>query len=309
MKKEVKAIIAVVVVIWVFVMGFEIGILKGTKDTKAMLSTTQMPTTQYTTTTMPSTQATTVSTEASTSVSATGATDAAATTAAPIPGAATDVSALSKEQITAKVVEYVNKVKAEQNMTAVKKETIQVTVDNCSVPSLTGTVNDVVQKIVGDPSTHTFTFVNGQGTNAAGETVSAHDAIPPSNDAHKDAQLDPSGVASATAKKDANGNTVYTVVLVAESTTISNGVPTHNSGIIGYLNLGAINIPVPGISITEANMNYPGSTVEVTVDSNDKVIKLVNKMPMSGSGTAKVGFTSANAEFSGGLDESWEFSY
>ncbi len=313
MKKEFKGIIAIIVAIWIFVMGFEIGILKGTNDTIEELGSpsapiaTDAPTAESTTET--TTAATTAeSTTAAPDVNADASTSATDPSVAPAPGAA-DPSTMTKEQITAKVVEYINKVKAEQNMTAVKTESITISVDSCSVASLTSTVNDVVQGIVGEPAPpHTFTFVNGQGTDADGNTVSAHDAIPPSNDSTKDAKLDPSGVASATAVKQGD-NTVYTVILVAESTTISNGVPPHNSGVIGYLNLGAIEIPVPGISITEANMNYPNSTVEVTVNSADQVVKLVNKMPMNGSGTAKVTFANATASFSGGLDETWEFTY
>ena len=60
---------------------------------------------------------------------------------------------------------------------------------------------------------------------------------------------------------------------------------------------------------SDSKMQYPGSTVEVTVNPAGQVVKLVNKMPMTGYGAAKVTFASGNANFEGALDEVWEFTY
>ena len=314
MKKEVKAIIAAVLAVWILLMGIEIGALREKKKIAAANSTTNSTTattTQPTTQTpepitpdggnIPGGQTTTPSASAATTPSAT-------TPSAP----AADVSSLSKEQIVAKVAESVNKVKSEQNMTAHKTENITVNLTALSVEGLRSLVNSIIGSLVGEPTDEIINVVNGTATYPDGSTKPVKEAIPPSNDATKDFALSSDGVASATATKQGD-NTVYTVVLVPETTTGSSPVPTHNSKAIGYLNVMSFNSELPsGAQIIDANMSYPGSTVEVTVNSAGQVVKLVNKMPMKGDGTAKAKVVielEGRAEFEGELNEVWEFTY
>ena len=56
-------------------------------------------------------------------------------------------------------------------------------------------------------------------------------------------------------------------------------------------------------------MKYPGSTVSVTVDANDRVIKLYNELPMTGVGKAGIGPAKGSASFKGELKETWDFTY
>lgn len=303
MKKEVKAIIAVVLAVWILLMGIEIGAMREKKKQAggiATVGTTAAPVTEAPTTEAPTTQPQPQTTTQPTVTPP--APDSAAT-----PGTDTDVSTLTKEQIVAKVSEAVNKVKSEQNMTCHKTENITVNLTRLSAESVRGTVNSIISNIVGEPTDETITVANGTATYPDGSTKPVKEAIPPSNDATKDFALTVDGVATATATKQGD-NTVYTVVLVAETTTATAPIPPHNSVAIGYLNLMGLDLP-SGVSITDSKMEYPGSTVEVTVNSAGQVVKLVNKMPMTGYGAAKIAFVSGDADFAGSLDEVWEFTY
>lgn len=308
MKKEMKAIIAVVLAVWILVMGIEIGALRekrkiASADSTTVTTTAPTTTTEAPTTTAPSTTQPTTQTPAVTPSVPGG--QAVPGTSAPVAG---DVSSMSKEEILGKVVEAVNKVKGEQNMTARKKESITINLTGLSIEPARETVNNVIKNIAGEPSDETITVVNGIATYPDGSTKPIKEAIPPSNDVSKDFTLTADGVASAKAEKQGD-NTVYTVVLVEEQTTAASPRPTHNAVAIGYLDLMSVELPSI-VTIIDSNMKYPGSTVEVTVNAEGKVIKLVNKMPMVGDGTAKITLIGeGKAEFEGALDESWEFTY
>lgn len=313
MKKEIKQIIAVVLAVWILVMGIEIGSIREKKKVASVNATstsqTTTETTTTTTTTQPvitTTQPTTTQSQVQPSVQETPdqTSTQAPSTSAP---AAADPSSMSKDEIVNKVSELVNQVKSEQNMTAHKTENIVVNLTSLSAESLRSPVNSVISSIVGEPTDEVIKVANGTATYPDGSTRPVKEAIPPSNEATKDFALTADGVATATAVKQGD-NTVYTVVLVEESTTATNPIPAHNSKAIGFLNLLGLSLP-SGISITDSTMKYPGSTVEVTANAEGKVIKLVNKMPMTGYGAAKIGFVSGDANFEGALDEVWEFTY
>ncbi len=308
MKKEVKGIIAIVLAVWILVMGIEIGSIREKKkiaSASASTATTENTTTTEPTTTAPTTTTPVVQPSTSVPVVTPGVSDTTLPTSAP---AAADPSSMSKEEIVAKVVEAVNKVKGEQNMKANKKETITITLTDLSIPSAKNTVNDIISGIAGEPSDENITVANGIATYPDGSTRPVKEAIPPSNDVTKDFALTADGVLSAKAEKQGE-NTVYTVILVEESTTAASPKPTHNSVAIGYLDLMSVELPSI-VTIVDSNMKYPGSTVEVTVDGQGRVTKLVNKMPMSGDGTAKITLIGeGKAEFEGALDEVWTFTY
>ena len=314
MKKEIKAIIAVVLAVWILVMGIEIGSIREKKKLAATNNTTNSAVQDSTTTTTPSTTepSTPPSTQPSTQPSPQPSTQApvipgvtdAPSSAAP----SADPSSMSKEEILNKVVEAVNKVKNEQNMTAHKTENITVTLTALSIEPARNTVNNVIKELVGEPTDEIITVANGIATYPDGTTKPVKDAIPPSNGVTKDFGLTIAGVKDASASKQGD-NITYTVNLVEEATTAASPKPTHNAVAIGYLDLMSVELPSI-ITIVDSNMKYPGSSVEVTVDGQGRVIKLVNKMPMSGDGTASIKVLGeGKAEFEGALNEVWEFTY
>lgn len=321
MKKEIKVVICVVLSIWFFFMGFELGAYREKKKLSVSTTVAVQPATQnnasLTTalTTAVTTESTTESTlpsVADTSVYPDTGVVTSPSNASTTTKKSTDPSSLSKAEIIAAAKKAIDGVKAEQNMTAVQTENIAITVNDCSVPSALNMVNSIVQKFTGEKSA-TYTFANGQATGVRpdGEAVedegvvSPTQVIPPKN---KNFELTEAGTLEASAKKDGE-NTVYTIKIVEESTTLDSPVPANNSAAIGYLDLTKISDKISGAKITEANMHYPGSTVTATVNKTGKLIKLELYLPMDGYGEAKLAFISGNASFSGSQTETWTFTY
>ena len=294
MKKEIKAIIAVVLAVWFFVMGFELGAYKERKAQSTINTVNPITTTEPTQSTAPSTlppttEPTVLPTEPSTDPSVPAGNDNTTTqkqddTTKPTEK---DPLALSKQEIIAEMNKYVNQVKKEQNMTASTNGTVNVQVTDCSFQAAVGTINSIVTSI-----TDKF----------SGHTVTPWDVVPPTK---KDFSALDAGVASAKVEK-VGENTKYTIVMVAEDTTMDSPVPTYNSTVIGFLDLVSLDIP---INLNKADMHYPGSTVSVVVNPDGKVVEIVNKLPMEGTGAAKLLGREVYASFGGALDETWTFTY
>lgn len=301
MKKEIKVIIAVVLAVWFFVMGFELGVYKE-KKAQSTITVNPITTTQPTpSSTQPTTtEPTTLPTEPSSSSDNNTTTQQQDDTTK---ASEKDPLSLSKEEIIAEVNKYVNQVKKEQNMTASSTSVVNISLTECPVESLTGTINSVINGITEKFSgQETFTFAGGQATDADGNTVTPWDVIPPTG---KDFSALDAGVTSATVEK-VGENTKYTIVMVAENTTMESPVPAFNSTVIGYLDLAGIDLP---FNLTKADMYYPGSTISVVANPEGKVVELTNKLPMEGSGATKFIGKEAVASFAGALDESWTFTY
>ncbi len=305
MKKEIKIAIAVVLSIWFFVMGFELGIYKerkahvqaGNEVVNTVTPSTSQPTTQPTTipTTVPTTQPTTLPPVVDPNQNSTAPTVAPSTDA---PTNNADPSSLSKAQVVEKVNTYMKALKSEQNVQAHKVEKIDVKVVDCSVPAAVSLINNIISGIAGTEE-NDYSFAGGVTT--AGETMFA--CVPPEN---KDFFIGEDGVITATAKASGT-DTVYTIVLIEENTTLTAPAPVHNATTVGYLDIASLDLPT--VTIATADMKYPGSTVEITVNADGKVTKLINKIPMSGKIGAKISFFEGDATIDGGQDETWTFTY
>ena len=308
MKKEIKVIIAVVLAVWFFVMGFELGAYKEKKAQNTIDTVNPVTTTQPTTLpTLPSTtEPVTVPTEPSTEPSA-PVENEEDTTANPVDDTTAPVAKdpldLSKAEIIAEVNKYVNQVKKEQNMTASTNGVVEVNVTDCSFNGAVGTINNIIKNITDAfGGQATYNFVNGKATDADGNSVTPWDVIPPT---HKDFSAVDAGVVDAKVEK-VGENTKYTIVMVVEDTTLTSPVPEYNSTVIGYLDLAGLDLP---ITLIQADMHYPGSTVSVVVNPEGKVVELINKLPMEGTGATKLLGREVFATFGGALDETWTFTY
>lgn len=308
MKKEFKVIIAVVLAVWFFVMGFELGVYKEKKAQNAVstvnpIATSTTQPAQTTTPTLPPvTEPLTQTTEPSTEASDAGDTTTQKQDEATQP-AEKDPLSLSKEEIVAEVNKYVNQVKKEQNMTASTNGVVNVNITDCSLNSAVNRINSAITSITEKfGGTDTYTFVNGQATDADGNTVTPWDVIPPTK---KDFSALDAGVASAKVEK-VGENLRYTIVMANEETTMASPVPTYNSTVIGYLDLAGLDLP---FNLSTADMRYPGSTISVTVTPDGKVVELFNNLPMEGTGAAKLLGREVYASFAGALDETWTFTY
>lgn len=310
-KKNHKTIISVVLSLWIFFMGFELGNYTGsqgvettTQATTAVVVTTTEAAVVTTTAAPVVTQATTTTAIAddNTDVDVDVNTDAnddteVETTEAEVQ----DVSTYSTAQVIEKINEAMSNLENQTDFTATKSEDISVTVTDCSVSSLTDTVNSIVQGFVG-VTEETYTFVGG--VDGSGNTPTT--VIPP-DDINFYVSADMVTAATATQSGD---NVIYSFTLVAESTTIEagNDVPAYHSTTVGYLDLLGLDLPSI-VSITNADMNYHGATMTITVDSQGRITTLDIDFPMDGSGTAKVVLVSGSASFEGGMDSSWTFTY
>ena len=306
MKKEVAAAIAAALALWFFVMGFEIGIYKerkaqakaasqgnvsvieSTLPTAAILPSESAPLP-----TVPSADVTVAPTESSTAPTE-------ATTQA-----GKEISSLSTDEIVSAVGNAVNTLKQTPNFTAVRKLNVVVKVVDCSVPSAVDAINEVITNVTSKAEPEeTLVFTNGTTVNTKGEQLTPFTAVPPERNSFT---LTSAGVTSARAEKQGD-NTVYYINLVSESTTGENPVPVHNAGSLGYLNVDSLGLPSV-VNITRANMNYPASTMQVTVDKDGKLIHLKNYLPMTGDGEAKIMNLGGSAMFEGYLDEEWTVTY
>ena len=306
MKKEIKVIIAVVLAVWFFVMGFELGAYKERKAQSEINTVNPITTTTPTQPTLPPvTEPSTTPEPLVTDPLPTEPGDDNTTTSNDLATEPTakDPLNLSKQEIIAEVNKYVNQVKKEQNMTASASSVVKIEVTDCTSQGFVGTLNNIISGITDKfGGEEAYTFVNGQATDADGNAVTPWDVVPPT---HKDFSALDAGVASAKVEK-VGENTVYTIVMVVEDTTMDSPVPAHNSTVIGYLDLAGIDLP---ITLTKADMHYPGSTVSVTVNPDGKVVEIVNKLPMEGTGATKFIGKEVFASFAGALDEKWTFTY
>ena len=305
MKKEIKVIIAVVLAVWFFVMGFEIGVYKEKKAQSTINTVNPVTTTQSTlpSTTEPSTVPTEPSTEPTLPADDNTTTQTQEDDTTAPTDAVKDPLALSKAEIIAEVNKYVNQVKKEQNMTAAANGIVDVKITDCSFQGAVNTINNAVQGITEKfGGTESYTFVGGKATDADGNSVTPWDVIPPTS---TDFLALGAGVTSATVEK-VGENTKYSIVMTTEDTTMGSPVPTYNSTVIGYLDLVSIDLP---FNLTQADMHYPGSTISVVVNPDGKVVELTNKLPMEGTGATKFLGKDAYASFAGALDEVWTFTY
>lgn len=173
MKKEIKVVVSIVLAVWFFFMGFEIGSYKEKKaqNTSATPSQNVGQVDVPTVPTEPTTIGSIVTTAAEiTTTAANVVTTESGSQAATSPSAATtakandakDPSAMSKEEILQNMTKAINAVKAEQNMTAVRTETVTINLTDLSLASLKNTVNNIIQNLAGERSSHTTSKTDRQ---------------------------------------------------------------------------------------------------------------------------------------------------
>ena len=198
----------------------------------------------------------------------TAATTAAPTTKAPTTTAKADPAKLSKKEVLAQVTAMMRTLKSEQNMTAVKTEATKIVLTECSVKAAVGPVNKALET-AGSNETVTYSFRGGKAV----------------------------GV----------DESVYTIKLRPEQTTLQAPLPPWNASAIGYVDFSKLRLN--GITLEEVNFAYPGSVVTVTAGENGKIIKLSEYLPLQGDAKAKVAVFSGTGSFVGEVSATWTFSY
>ncbi len=301
MKQETKIVAIVLAFLIVFMSGFGLGATRGINikiEGAAVQTGGQQAAPQTTTTAAPQTTTTAAPAPESTTTTAPAA-DATTTTAAPSNGGVKVPS--GNAEIAAAYNKAVNDAKHYTGKVTLKKHDI-IKVDVANLPSAVKGIVDNLTKT--EP--YEETFENGKGT--ADNTRELTRWIIPGGG--RDAALQEAGIANATATANADGGYTMNITLVAETATFdgttNTSEPTHHMSVMDPLNLGSLDLGP--VTISNADMKYPGATLTATVDSQGRLVKLVQKLPLEGTGTGKLGL-SITLELSGSMDGNYEFIY
>lgn len=309
MKKEIKVVAIILVALIVFLSGYGLGASKGITITIGgevnvnggavnAGAQVQQPTQQAQPQTQPSTQPSTQDTTpdappADDTPDAPSADNSGSTSAVPS----------TKEEIAAAYNKAINGFKAYTgNATEKKVETIAIEVKDLPGP-VAAIVNPVVEKFTGTTEKE-YVFTNG--VDADGNKTA--DRIIPGG---RDANVQAAGIAEASATANADGGYTMKIKFVAESSnfdgTQNTSEPEFHKGAMDPLNLGSLDLGP--IKIAEAGLDYPGATVEATVDGQGRLVKLVQLLPLGGFGTGKAGPIKATINLEGSMDATYEITY
>ncbi len=204
----------------------------------------------------------------------------------------------SKEEILKKVVDGVNSLKAsDASFKGTKDQYIDIKLTDCSVPQVTGIINGVLERFLGEEKLE-YDFTNGVSKNPeGGDDITSMAAIPPS---FIEFGLTADGVTKAYVEKDGE-NTVYTVEVVAEDSTLGEK-PYHHSKACDVMALETLNIPA---KITRADYTYSGTKISVTYNAEGKVIEYHEYFDMYGEGEGGAMGVTATLTLEGYFDETW----
>ena len=216
----------------------------------------------------------------------------------------TENAETAKLEILRKVTEGVNSIKSDTaTYTAVRSQTITLDLEECSLPAFVGIVNKVMDFFEGETITE-YSFVNGKGVDAkTGEEITANGSIPPSNNLFR---LTEEGLADATMVKDGE-NTVYTVIVVPESSTMDNPRPPHHNSAGDTFDVRNVELPIG--AITKADFDYPGASISITVAPDGKVIRYQQILHIDGVGEGAAMGMTASGKIVGSIDEIWNITY
>lgn len=184
-----------------------------------------------------------------------------------------------------------------------KVQNIDMKLTDSSMPSMNDFVNGILGVFIKE-EVYDYDFTNGVAVDSenGGETKS--NSIFPPGDC--DFRLTKDGIAKATKEKDGD-NTVYTVVIVPESSTLENPRPPHHNAAADTLDLSGIEIPIA--TITKADFEYPGATISVTLNSAGQVVGYYERLPIKGTGEAKALGLTGYGTIDGYLEENWDIEW
>lgn len=206
-----------------------------------------------------------------------------------------------KAEILKVVSDSVNLLKSDKvSFTAHKVQNINIHLVDSSVPSVNNIINSVIKMFVKEEILD-YEFVNGVSDDPESDgTVDADDTFPPGD---KPFELTTEGVASAT-KRTEGSNTVYTVVIVAEKSTLENPRPPHHNAGADTLDLSSVEIPI--VTLTKVDYDYPGAEISVTLDADGKIVSYSEHLPISGTGEGNGLGITGYGTIEGYMDEKWD---
>lgn len=210
---------------------------------------------------------------------------------------------LTKTDILKKVGDGVNYIKDLKGTVKAKKtQNIALTLTDCSLPTFIGVVNKVLSFFDGETVTE-YTFTDGKTTDDKGNELTLYGVIPPSN---RYFELTEEGMADAYVTKDGE-NTIYTVVVVSETSTMADPRPPFHSMAGDTFDCTKVELPIG--EITKADFDYPGAEISITVNAEGKIIRYHENLKINGVGGGAALGMSADGRIEGETNETWEFTY
>lgn len=211
-----------------------------------------------------------------------------------------------KQEILEKVAYGVNSLKNEMGtIKAVKTQNINLKLTECSLPAFVGVVNKVLEFFAGETVTE-YTFTNGKATDSKGNEIDLKGSIPPTNNESKEFNLTIDGLADAWTSQEGE-NTVYTIVVVPETSTMANPRPPyHNSAGDTF---DCTKVPLPFGEITKADFDYPGSEISVTLNPEGRIIRYHQILRINGVGEGAAMGMRASGRIEGNAEETWDITY
>lgn len=305
MKQETKLVAIILAALIVFLSGFGLGASRGITIKVEGGAAVQTGGTQ-TAAPAETTTATPVQTTAAPAEQTTVAPPAAEqTTAAP---AADNSGSVKVPSGTAEIVAAYNKVVNEakhyEGKVTLKKHDI-INVQLKDLPAIAEKIITPVITKLTTTSPEEYVFDGGKDVNDPARFVS-HKIVPNG----RDVNVQEAGIASATASANADGGYTMSITFIAETSTFdgtkTTSEPTHHKTAMDPLELGSLDLGP--ITISNADLRYPGATMTATVDGQGRLVKLEQKLPLEGSGTGKAGI-SITLNLGGSMDGTYEFIY
>ena len=184
-----------------------------------------------------------------------------------------------------------------------KVQNIDIKLVDSSMPSMNDFVNSIIGVFVKE-EIYDYDFTDGVSAQPEGGGTTTSDSMFPPGDC--DFRITAEGVAKATKEKDGE-NTVYTIVIVPETSTLENPRPPHHNAAADTLDLSGVEIPVA--TITKADLESPGATVSVTLNPEGEVVGYYERLPMKGTGEAKALGLTGYGTIEGCLEEKWDIEW
>ena len=305
MKQETKVVAIILAALIVFLSGFGLGATKGIniKIEGAAVQTggTAAPAPVETTTAAPQTTTAAPAPVETTTAAPADTTAAPADTTTAAPSGNSSVPS-TKAEIVAAYNKVVNEAKHYEGKVTLKKHDII----NVALPD--GAASKILNPVIANltkTSPEEYVFDGGKDVNDPNRYVS-HKIVPNG----RDVAVEEAGIANATATANADGGYTMSITFIAETSTFdgtsTTSEPTHHKTAMDPLELGSLDLGP--VTITNADMKYPGATMTATVDSQGRLVKLEQKLPLEGSGSGKAGI-SLTLEITGSMDGTYEFIY
>jgi len=170
---------------------------------------------------------------------------------------------------------------------------------------LEGVINSVISNFV-MPIDETYVFENGEDVDEPYRLI-GHKMIP----FDRDAAVTIDDVTEAKIVENADGGYTITLQFPYEFSTYDGeftyDMPYSHMTAMDTLNLETIDISP--LEIFSAEMDYPGATVELTVDGKGRLVELRNILPIEGVCEGGMGFIKTEIGLEGSMDSIYEMTY